>query len=254
MHRRLIAAATFALIAANLAACSTAMPTAQHYAVVPLKSNGQVLQGMDSRVTLESRQPGGIVSIRGDDQFADFGAGFIVAVQNKTGAPLEFGPKNIEASLNGKPLPVLGAEELDTKVKASIRSYVRATSRTDTVDISNASDTVNREYQYNNVGGNAAGQGGGAGCALTVDHCATYRQDRINRELQADTVAQAATRLQASEQLIAKKALHTSQIKPDAMGGGILVIEPPKGGGVVDITITVNGQKHRFSFTATPTT
>ncbi len=249
MRGKLIAMA--ALMA--LAACSTAAPQQTRYALTPVKSNGQTLQGMDSQVTLESRQPGGIVSIKADEQFASFGAGFVVAVQNKGAAPLQFGPRNIEASINGKSLPVLGAEELDAKVKASIRSFVRATSRTQTVDISNASDSVNRDYQYNNVGGNAAGQGGGASCALTADHCATYRQDRINREWQARTVAEAGANLQANEQLIAKRALHASEIQPNGMAGGVMVVEPPPSGGVVDITITINGQNHRFSFNATPT-
>jgi hypothetical protein len=252
MYRHRIAAASIALMAVGLGACATAATSLVHYNLVPVKSNGQALTGMDSRTTLESRQPGGIVSIKADSQFAEFGAGFVVAVQNKGAGPIEFGPQNIEASVGGKPLQVMAAEELDAKAKASLRGYVRATSRTETQDISNASDAANREYEYNNVGGNAAGQGGGASCVLSADHCTTYRQDRINREWQAKTVAEAASKLQANEQLIAKKALHTSQVKPNEIAGGVMVVQPPPSGGVVDITITINGQKHRFSFNATP--
>src|SRR5689334_9835281 len=108
MQRNLIAL----VLAAGFAACSTTAPGSTHYALVPVKSNGQALEGMDNRVTLESRQPGGIVSIRAEEQFASFGAGFIVAVQNKGSAPFQFGPKNIEASVGGKQVAVLAAEEL----------------------------------------------------------------------------------------------------------------------------------------------
>jgi hypothetical protein len=115
MTRYLTTAALAAIL--GVVGCSTA-PTPQiTYALVPVKSNGQDLPGLDTKTTLESRQPGGIVSIRGDEQFAAFGAGFIVAVQNKSGAPVDFGPKNISASVNGKPVTVLAAEELDQRVK-----------------------------------------------------------------------------------------------------------------------------------------
>ena len=36
------------------------------------------------------------------------------------------------------------------------------------------------------------------------------------------------------------------------MSGGVIVIEPPPTGGKVDLTVTFNGQKHRFAFSATP--
>jgi hypothetical protein len=51
------------------------------YDLVPVQSNGADLSDLDSRTILESRLPGGIVSIRADEQFAPFGAGFIVAVE-----------------------------------------------------------------------------------------------------------------------------------------------------------------------------
>jgi hypothetical protein len=248
MTRHLIAAMLAGLLAA--AGCSTAPTPLVTYSLVPVKSNGTDLPGLDAKTTLESRQPGGIVSIRGDNQFAAFGAGFVVAVQNKSGAAVEFGPSNVSASINGKAVPVLAAAELDERVKGDVRSFMRATSRTGDVDILAATPDVAREYRFNNYGGCPAGQGG---CqALGEDVGAGYRQDRLNREIQAENTLAAAQTLQVNQALISQRALKASTVAPEAMAGGALVVEPPKGGGMVDLTITFNGQTHRFSFNATP--
>jgi hypothetical protein len=249
MTRYLTTAALAAIL--GVAGCSTA-PTPQiTYALVPVKSNGQDLPGLDTKTTLESRQPGGIVSIRGDEQFAAFGAGFIVAVQNKSGAPVDFGPKNISASVNGKQVTVLAAEELDQRVKDDIRAYMRATNRTGIVDIEAATAEATREYRFNNFGGCPAGQ---SGCQIySEDNGSGYRQDRLNREIQAENVTAAALTLQANQTLIEQRALKSATVAPEAMAGGAMVVQPPKSGGVVDITITFNGATHRFSFNAKPT-
>jgi hypothetical protein len=249
MTRYLIAATLAGILAAG---CASAPPA--HYMVVPIKSNGTDLPGLDAKTTLESRQPGGIVSARGDDRFADFGAGFIIAVQNKSAAPAEFGPKNVVASINGKSIPILAAAELDEKVKARLAGYVRATNRTGTTDIDLATASAQREYRYETFGGNLAGQGGGSSCALSsTDNCRNYRLDRENREADARVIAETAAVLQQSQQLIAQRALQPATVGPEAIAGGAIVIQPPKGGGTVDLTITFNGQTHRFSFNATPT-
>lgn len=242
--------ATFlaALLALGVAACSTPGPT--RYSLVPVQSNGADLTGLDSRTILESRQPGGIVSVRADEHFASFGAGFLVAVQNKSGQPQDFGPANVQASVNGQKLAVLAAEELDERVKADARSYLRATSRTGTADFEAASETATREYRFNNYGGCPAGQ---AGCQIfSDDNGSNYRQDRINRTLQAQTVAETAVALQANQAAIAQRALKHASVGPEQMAGGVLVVEPPPGGGKVDLTVTFNGQTHRFAFDAKP--
>jgi hypothetical protein len=246
MKRQQTIAALFALIAAS--ACASTQQQ-QRYALVPVQSNGTDLPGLDSGTILESRQPGGIVSVRADDQFASFGAGFIVAVHNKSGGPLDFGPTNIEVLVNGQKLPILAANELDAKVKAEARGYLRATSRTGEVDIEAATAEVAREYRFNNYGGHAAGT---QSLAYTDDQGAGYRQDRIARELQAKTIAEAAAKLQTNQALISQKALRPALVAPEQMSGGVIVVEPPKNGGKVDLTVTFNGQKHRFVFTATP--
>lgn len=251
MTRYLIAATLAGILAAAAAGCSTTPTPQVTYSLVPTKSNGQSLPGLDAKTTLESRQPGGIVSIRGDNQFAAFGAGFIVAVQNKGTGPVEFGPGNISASINGKAVPVLAAEELDARIKDDIRSFMRATSRTGTVDIEAATAEATREYRFNNFGGCPAGQ---SGCQIySEDNGSGYRQDRLNREIEAENTLAAAQALQQNQALITQRALKASTVAPEAMAGGVMVIEPPKGGGAVDLTITFNGQTHRFSFAATPT-
>ena len=172
----ILATAGSALMAASLAGCETAASTTR-YALVPIWTNGQDVPGLDSRTTLESRQPGGIVSIRADDQFADFGASFVVVVQNKSGGPLEFSPGDIKVSVNGKTLPVLAANELDAEMKRQVSGFIKATSRTDRQDIDAASDETNRDYRFNNYGGCPAGQ---AGCQVfSDDNGGNYRQDRI---------------------------------------------------------------------------
>jgi hypothetical protein len=241
---RLILATLCALLAS---ACATPEPT--RYSLVPIQSNGTDLPGLDAATILESRQPGGIVSVRADNRFDFFGAGFLVAVHNKGGGPVDFGPGNVEASVNGKPVPVLAASELDAKLKGMLRGRIRAVSRTGTVDLEDASDQATREYRFNNYGGCPAGQ---SGCQVfSDDNGAGYRQDRVNRELQAKTVAEAALTLQAGEAMI-ERALRPALVTPEQMAGGVIVVEPPKAGGKVDLTITFNGQKHRFAFTATP--
>jgi hypothetical protein len=246
---RYLTAALLAAFTATAAGCATTEPQIS-YALVPTKSDGQALPGLDSRTTLESRKPGGIVSVRGDTQFASFGAGFIVAVQNKGAAAAEFGPKNISASINGKPVAVLAAEELDAKVKEDIRSYVRATSRTGTVDLEAATAEATREYRFNNFGGCPAGQ---SGCQIySEDNGSGYRQDRLAREIQAENTAAAAQTLMINQNLIAQRALRTSTVAPEGMAGGVMVVQPPASGGTVDLTVTFNGQTHSFSFSATP--
>ena len=71
---------------------------------MPVSTNGQDLVGLTGAAMIESRQPGGIVSVRADTQFSDFGASFIVAVQNKTEGAADFGPQNISATVDGKAL------------------------------------------------------------------------------------------------------------------------------------------------------
>jgi len=236
-----------------LAACATGPAAVQHFSLIPTESNGQPLSGTDSKTTLESRQPGGIVSVRADDQFSEFGASFIVAVQNKSGGPMEFGPQNISASINGKPIAVLAADELDARVKDQARGYLRANSRTGDPGAENATPMATSEYRYNNYGGNAAGSGGGNSCALALDGCRDYRVDRDNREADAKLIADAALKLQQSSQLISHKALRRANVAPDGMAGGVIVVEPPKGGGPVKLVVTVNGKEHKFTFAATPT-
>jgi len=248
MNRRLAAV----LLALATAGCASAA-TETHFALVPVKSNGQDLPGLDSRTTLQSRQPGGIVSVRADPDYVNFGAGFVVAVQNKSAGPLDSGPGNIEASAAGKRLNVLSAEELETRAKAKLAGYIRATNRTGTTEIDKATAAAERQYRYETFGGNPVGQGGGASCVLSsTDNCRNYRVDRENREADARVIAETAVALQQNEILL-KKALHPATVAPEQMAGGIIVIEPPKSGGPVDITITFNGQKHRFTFNVTPT-
>ncbi|HEX5007198.1 MAG TPA: hypothetical protein VFV70_08810 [Hyphomonadaceae bacterium] len=242
---RLILATLAALLAAP--ACTTSEPV--RYALVPVQSNGADLPGLDSQTILESRQPGGIVSVRADERFDFFGAGFFVAVHNKSGGPVDFGPENVQASIDGHAIPVLAADELDAKLKGRIRGRLRSTSRTDTVDIENASAEVEREYRFNNYGGCPAGQGT---CQIfSADGGSGYRQDRINRELQAKTIAEAALTLQTGQAMI-QRALRPALVAPEQMSGGVIVVEPPKRGGKVDLVVTFNGRKHSFTFTATP--
>ena len=53
---------------------------------------------------------------------------------------------------------MLAADELDARVKAEARGYLRATTRTGQVDIEQATAEVAREYRFNNFGGRAGGQ------------------------------------------------------------------------------------------------
>jgi hypothetical protein len=248
---RLILAASLAGALAGLAACASAPTAQQRFTLTPTQSNGQTLTGYNSRTILESRQPGGIVSVRADTNFAEFGASFIVAVQNKTGGPVEFGPQNVSASINGAAVRVLAAEELDAKVKSDAAGFVRATSRTGGVDVEAATPFATSEYRFNNFGGNAAGNGGGASCALN-EGCRDYRIDREARQADARMLAEAASKLQTNAALISQKALRKETVAPEAMAGGVVVVQPPKNGGPVSLTVTFNGQQHRFVFAATP--
>lgn len=235
-----------------LAGCAGGPAAVRHFSLVPTESNGRPMQGFDSTTTMESRQPGSIVSMRADDQFSQFGASFIVAVQNKSQAPIAFGPQNVSATVNGKAIPVMGADALDARVKGEARGYLRATSRTGEVDIEKATAEATREYRFNNYGGNPAGQGGNSGCAMAIDGCRSYRVDRDNREADAKVVADAAIKLQQNSQLISRKALRTQSVAPEGVTGGLIVVEPPREGGAVNLVVTVNGQQHRFTFSATP--
>lgn len=245
-----LTAAAMAAVLAAISGCASTPAVAQHYSLVPVRSNGQDLAGMDSHTILESRQPGGIVSVRAEENFAEFGAGFIVAVRNMSGAPQEFGPRNIEATVNGSKLQVMAADELQKKIEGEARGYLRATSRTGSVDIEAATPDVSREYRFNNFGGHPAGT---QSLAYGDDNGSNYRQDRLNRDLEAKTIAGVATSLQLSQQIISQRALRPATVTPDQMVGGVVVVQPPKTGGNVDLVVTFNGQKHRFTFAATPT-
>jgi hypothetical protein len=247
MNRKLVFVSA-AIFAALASACQT--QTIPKFDLAPTRANGQDLAGMDGATTIESRQPGGIVSVRADNTFAEFGASFIVAVQNKSAAAAGFGPANITATANGKALKVLAAADLEDQSTAQARGYIRATTLTDGVDIEAASETTNREYRFNKYGGCPAGQGT---CQVfSDDNGSNYRQDRIKRTLEANTVAGVATQLAANQALIARKALRPSSVAPEQMAGGAVVIYPPATGGPIDIVITFNGKKHAFTFNAKP--
>jgi len=229
-------------------ACATMAPGS--FDVTPIQSNGQSLSGLDEATILESRHPGGIVSVRIDQRFSELGVAFLIAAQNKGAAPIEFGPQNIGASVNGRPAAVLAAAELERRVMERTRGFLRATSRSDRVDVVNASEEFNREYRFNNYGGCPAGQ---SGCQVYgADNGAGYRQDRIDRQRDADNLGQVATALQADLALISQRALAPSPVAPEQMTGGLIVVEPPANGGLIELVVTVNGQRHQFAFTAAP--
>jgi hypothetical protein len=245
--RNILVAAGFALMATCVSGCETAQSTTR-YALVPVWTNGQDVPGLDSRTTLESRQPGGIVFIRADDQIAGFGASFVVGVQNKSGAALEFSPGDIKASVNGMALPVLAAKEFSAEMEGPMRGFIKATIRMDRQDIDAASQETNRNYRFNNYGGCPAGQGG---CQIfSDDNGSDYRQDRIDRQLDADTVATAAAQLQATRGWISLRALRPLRVAPGEMSGGIFTVKLPPTGGRVDLRITFNGSDHAFAFLA----
>lgn len=249
MQHNILLAACLALAATCVSGCETSRSTTQ-YALVPVWTNGQDVPGLDSRTTLESRQPGGIVSIRADDQLADLGASFVVVVQNRSGAALEFAPSDIKASLNGTPLSVLAASEIYGEMQGRVRGFVNATVRMDSQDIEAATDEANRNYRFNNFGGCPAGQ---AGCQIfSDDNGSNYRQDRIDRQLDADTVAAAAAQLQAIQEWTARTALRPFQLAPGDMNGGVFVVQLPPAGGRVDLRIRFNGTDHAFAFLASP--
>lgn len=249
MQNNILLATGFALAAYCMSGC-VAAPSTTQYALVPVWTNGQDLPGLDSRTTLELRQPGSIVSIRADDQLAGLGASFAVAIQNKSGAVLEFAPSDIKASANGKVLPVLSANELSAEMQGRVRGFINATIRTDQKDIASASAEANRDYRFNNFGGCPAGRGD---CQVfSDDNGRNYRQDRIDRQLDADTVATAAAQLQATQEWISRKALHSFRVAPGELNGGIFVVQIPAGGGRLDLRIVINGTDHAFAFFASP--
>lgn len=250
MRNNILLALGFALAAYCLSGC-VAAPSTTQYVLVPVWSNGQDLPGLDRRSILESRRPGSIVSIRADDQLAGLGASFAVAIQNKSSTVLDFAPTNIKASANGKALSVLAANELRAEMQERLRGFINATIRTDQRDIASASAEANRDYRFNNFGGCPAGRGD---CQVfSDDNGRNYRQDRIDRQLDADTVAAAAAQLQATEDWISRKALHPFQVAPGELNGGIFVVQIPPAGGRVDLLITFNGTDHAFAFFASRT-
>lgn len=238
------------LIATCLIASACTAIAPGPFSVTPVESNGQALAGLDGSTTLESRHPGGIVSIRIDPRFSELGVAFLIATQNKGAAPIEFGPQNIAASVNGRPAAVLAAAELEQRVLERTRGFLRATSRSDRVDVTNASEDFNREYRFNNYGGCPAGQ---SGCQIySADNGAGYRQDRIDRQRDADNLGEVAVALQSDLALISQRALTPAALAPEQMTGGLFVVEPPANGGRIDLVVTVNGQRHQFGFTAAP--
>lgn len=250
MQNNLRVAAACALMALTLPACAVA-PSPTTYTLVPVWTNGQDLPGLDSRTTLESRRPGSIVSIRADEQLAGFGASFAVAIQNKSGGVLGFSPSDIKASANGKTLRVLAANELSAEMRGRVRGFINASVRTGPKDIASASEEANRDYRFNNFGGCPAGRGD---CQVFSDDTGrTYRQDRIDRQLDADTVAAAAVQLQASEEWISRRALHAFEVAPGELNGGIFVVELPPNGARIDLRIGIDGADHAFAFLASPT-
>jgi len=240
-----LASVTASLVCA--AACTAIAPPS--YTVAPVRSNGQDLQNLDDRTTLESRDPTGIVAVRADDQFADFGVGFAIVVHNLGGEPTEFGPTQVEARLNGRPVEILAAAELSVKATGVVKGYVRATSgRRRTIE--EATEDFNREYRFNNYGGCPAGQ---SCCQVySADNGSRYRQDRISREREAQTVARAALDLVGWQTLIAQRALRPSRVGPNAITGGVLVVEPPPVAGEIELRINFNGKSHVFAFRVSP--
>jgi hypothetical protein len=247
-HAAAVLAGLLALTGCSNAPALTPLP---RFAVLPVRANGaEVPAGLDGSTILESRQPGGIVFVVAEPNFADFGASFVVATHNKGTDAYTFGPANVEATANGRKLVVLGAEELDDRANGRARSYIRANTQTGAVDLDRASESFNREYRFNNYGGCPMGQGG---CQIEDPAAGTaYRQDRIAREREAQTVAEVAANLAINKSAISHKALRTTSVGPNQLVGGIIVVEPPREGGQVELVVTINGKKHRFGYAAKP--
>ena len=161
---------------------------------------------------------------------------------------MAFSPTDISATAGGRRLDILSAAELKQRVAGDTRSYMQATDRTGSVDFERATPDVAREYRFNNFGGCPAGQ---SGCAIySDDNGRDYRLDRNNRELQAQSVAEAAFALQLNQQVIAAKALKPEALGPGELSGGAFVVTPPREGGPIDLVVTFAGQTHSFTFAA----
>jgi hypothetical protein len=244
-----------AACAAALAACaSSPVAAGPGYALRAKAANGQDLSGVNigARTLLESKQPAGSVTLQMSDQLREYGASFVVAVQNDGAEAGTFGPENVTATAGGRTLAVYTREQLAERVTGTARSMIRALDRDDPAqrrDVTEGTQAVARERSWNTYGGCPAGQ---SGCQIySADNGASYRQGELDREANLETAASVAARLQA-EMRPAQLALHTESVAPHAIAGGVLVIEHPKPGETLELTITFAGQPHRFSFMAAP--
>ena len=246
--------AAAAALASMFAACAAA-PTA--YELTPRAANGQdltTIAGLGPGTLLESRRPGGVVVVRAAEQFSDHGASFAVAVQNAGSAPVAFGPANVVAHSGGRLLHIYTPEELDAGIQGNARQILKASERIDDPsnprrDIETASLEVSRQESFNNFGGCPAGE---ARCLFNSgDLGYSYRHERTDRLLNLETSFDMAQKL-TLELPELQKTLRAVSVEPGAMGGGLVVVEHPPRGGVVDITVTFAGQAHTFSYDARP--
>lgn len=240
--------------AAMLLAAAACASGPEPYELKAVASNGQDLRGVSStRATiLESRQPAGIVSVRQSDLLSEYGVSFIVAAKNEGTEAAAFGPENVAASIGGRPAAVFDAGELDDKVRGNVRAFMRATDRGDpasTRAVDAGRPDVALEYTYNNYGGCPAGQGR---CQIeSPDVGSVYRHDRIDRERNLSNAMTAASVLEKDLAAIGS-TLKPALVAPGAVGGGVVVIQPPRPGEILELVITFAGQPHRFSFEARP--
>ncbi len=251
-HRAAILSA--ALLLATLGGCATSAGTsaAPRFALRPTASDGQDLTRMNvaEDTVLESRRPGGIVSIQATDHLSSYGASFVLAARNLGEAPLVFGPENVSASADGRPVRVYTAEKLgetvQRKVGAMMKTETRSVSGTRR-DLEAASVSATTDHTFNNYGGCPAGQGG---CRVYDGTLTDYNWDENERQLNYETSRRAAAILAKDAGAVNQHVLKSAPIAPGGTMGGVVVLESPKVGETIDLVVTFGGQTHRFSYLA----
>lgn len=193
----------------------------------------------DIHAGITSTQAATAVSVSADPQLSDGRLVLRIAAQNRTSAPLAFGPANIRVTLAGKPVALIPLDRLiaDVRIAAGL-------AQESDVTLDNAGSQAAPPILTNNSGQkDVSGYTGNMGASSA----APIRVRRTKKVAPAEVAA-------AEAQIAGLKAgiLTDRSIAPGEIAAGQVVTEKLRRGRdrAVELSITIGGETHSFKFDA----
>lgn len=179
---------------------------------------------------------------------------FLVHFANTLNKPINFGPTNITASLNGHPIRVLTYEEIISQMERERNSQAFAAAL---AGMAQSISATGQQQHYGTMSSQYYGTQGYIGHGVGTYSGTSYNPTAAavaKSNIQANTQKNVNTIRQYHNQKVANaraSLLATETVYPGSMHGGYIRTEPLYGNsasGTLNITVTIGGERHSFDF------